>query len=164
VTALTLLEKREINRLAIIDLDVHQGDGNAAILGNRDDIFILSIHGEKNFPFHKVASTLDIELPDGTQDHTYLTVLDEALRKIWAFEPELILFQAGVDPLTQDRLGRLNITFEGLKARDHILLTGAKERKIPVSMAIGGGYADPISLSVEAYMNTYRVARNIYGW
>jgi len=127
-------------------------------------IFILSVHGEKNFPFRKFDSTLDVALPDGTGDRAYLAALEAAMPAVRDFRPDLILYQAGVDPLAEDRLGRLNLSFQGLMDRDRMVLHEARERAIPVSMAIGGGYSEPIALSVEAYANTYRVARSIHGW
>ncbi len=163
VAGLTMLDEGLVDRIAIIDLDVHQGDGNAAILASDPRIFIFSIHGEKNFPFRKVPSDLDIALPDGVQDEAYLDALTEHLPSVWAFNPDLILFQAGVDPLAVDKLGRMALTHEGLMARDKMVLSQAKARGIPVSMAIGGGYADPISATVTAYVNTYRVAADLYG-
>ncbi|MEM8772218.1 MAG: histone deacetylase [Pseudomonadota bacterium] len=164
VAALSLLENRHVDRIAIIDLDVHQGDGNAAILSPRKDVFVLSVHGEKNFPFRKVNSDLDIGLPDNIKDDAYLRALHDALPAVWAFQPDLVLYQAGVDPLREDKLGRMALTHEGLSRRDHLVLSECKSRGIPVSMAIGGGYADPISASVVAYANTYRIAKNLYGF
>ncbi len=151
-----------VSQIAIVDLDVHQGDGNAAILGGREDVFIFSMHGEKNFPFRKEKSTLDVELPDGVEDDAYLSALAGHLPAVWAFRPDLILYQAGVDPLKEDRLGRMALTHQGLLARDRMVLAGASARGIPVSIAIGGGYAQPIEASVEAYANTWRAARAIY--
>lgn len=164
VVARHLIVSGTTRRLAIIDLDVHQGDGNAAILGADENIYILSVHGEKNFPFRKYPSTHDVALPDDTGDGAYLDALDDALAKVWAFSPELVLYQAGVDPLAEDRLGRLSLSFDGLMARDRLVFAGAAAHGIPVSMAIGGGYADPIELSVEAYVNTWRAARGVYRW
>ncbi len=164
VTALQLLDEKVVSRIAVLDLDVHQGDGNASILSFRDDVFVVSIHGEKNFPFRKVPSDLDVGLPDGTKDDEYLLELDEALSAIWVFDPDLILYQAGVDPLRDDRLGRLSLTHAGLAERDRRVLCAAKQRRIPVSMAIGGGYSNPIDSSVTAYVNTYRTAKEIWGW
>lgn len=149
----------KVARIAIIDLDVHQGDGNAAILGGREDVFIFSMHGAKNFPFRKEKSTLDVELPDGVEDDDYLRALAERLPAVWAFRPDLVLYQAGVDPLKEDRLGRMALTHRGLMERDRMVLEGARRRGIAVSIAIGGGYAQPIEASVEAYANTWRVAR-----
>ena len=164
VAAMALLDEGLVNKIAIIDLDVHQGDGNAAILKGRDDVFILSVHGDKNFPFRKVPSSLDVGLEDEIEDGDYLRKLEQALFYVWAFKPDLILYQAGVDPLEADKLGRMALSLEGLKERDRMVLAGAKIRQIPISMGIGGGYADPITLSVEAYANTYRVAHEVFGW
>jgi acetoin utilization deacetylase AcuC-like enzyme len=158
IVAVTLLAEGRARRIAIIDLDVHQGDGNAAILGSRKDIFILSMHGAKNFPFQKEKSTLDVELPDGVKDGDYLRALSEHLFAVWAFRPDLVLYQAGVDPLKEDRLGRMALTHRGLLERDRLVLGGARARGIPVSIAIGGGYAQPIEASVEAHANTWLMA------
>lgn len=162
VTALTLLEEKAVDRIAILDLDVHQGDGNAAILKERPDVFIVSLHGEKNFPFRKVPSDLDVELPDGTEDVAYIEALREALPAVAAFKPDLLLYLSGADPLKQDRLGRLSLSFEGLVERDRIVFELCRRRGIPVSIAIGGGYADPIADSVTAYANTFRTAREVF--
>lgn len=153
-------------RIAIVDLDVHQGDGNSSILeteSQEGSVFILSFHGEKNYPFRKVPSTVDVGWPDGTTDDEYLAGLTENLEAIWSFRPDLILYQAGVDPLKEDRLGKLSLSFGGLMKRDEMVLQGAKKRGIAVSIAMGGGYADPIDLTVKAHVGTYRVVRNVFG-
>lgn len=162
VTALTLLEKKAVDRIAILDLDVHQGDGNAAILKERPDVFVVSVHGEKNFPFRKVPSDLDVELPDGTEDAAYMRALLDALPTVAAFKPDLLLYLSGADPLKQDRLGRLSLSFQGLVERDRIVFELCRRRGIPVSVAIGGGYADPIADSVTVYANTFRTAREVF--
>lgn len=159
IAALTLFAEGRVKRVAVVDLDVHQGDGNAAILGSRDDVFIFSMHGAKNFPFRKEKSTLDVEMPDGVEDDAYLAALAEHMPAVFAFRPDFIFYQAGVDPLAEDRLGRLALTHQGLMTRDRMVLGEADRRGIPVSIAIGGGYAEPIEASVEAYANTWRVAR-----
>ncbi|MCI5045286.1 MAG: histone deacetylase [Aquisalinus sp.] len=164
VVALKLLAEARVERIAIIDLDVHQGDGNAAILGALPQVFILDVYGRKNFPFRKVPATLDIPLDDDPGDNHYLAELEQALPQIWNFAPDLVLYQAGVDPLVDDKLGRMDITFEGLMARDRMVLEGCRTRGIPCSMGIGGGYANPIEPTVEAYANTYRVAKQVYGF
>lgn len=164
VVALWLLKSGLVRRLAIIDLDVHQGNGNAAILGSHPDIFILSMHGDKNYPFRKVPSTLDIALPDDTGDDAFLQYLEKALPKVFDFRPEIILYQAGVDPLREDTLGRLALSLEGLKQRDLMVLSSCKKHSIPVSLALGGGYAKPITLTVEAHVGTYRAAREVFGY
>jgi acetoin utilization deacetylase AcuC-like enzyme len=162
--AVGLLEERCVGRIAIIDLDVHQGDGNADILAGRQDVFILDLHGEKNFPFRKVPSTLDVPLPDDCDDAMYLEALTKHLPQVWQFGPGLVLYQAGVDPLATDKLGRMRLSIEGLMARDRLVLEGCRRRDIPCSMAIGGGYAVPIDDTVAAYANTYRVAKSVYGF
>lgn len=164
VAALALLAEGLARRVAVVDLDVHQGDGNASLLSPREDVFVLSVHGEKNFPFRKLDSDLDVELPDSAQDDAYLSALADALPAVWDFRPDIVLYQAGVDPLKEDRLGRMALTHGGLVARDRMVLSQAKARGVPVSMAIGGGYAAPIDASVAAYANTYRVAKELWGF
>ena len=160
--SLTLLDEGAVQRVAIVDLDVHQGDGNAAILTADPRVFVLSIHGEKNFPFRKVASDLDVGLPDGTEDAAYLLALREALDAVKAFRPQLVFFLSGADTLAEDRLGRLSLTHAGMMARDRLVLETFKAIGVPVAIAIGGGYAEPISASVEAYANTFRVAADVW--
>ena len=162
VTALTLLEERRVDRVAILDLDVHQGDGNAAILTGTPGVFVVSVHGEKNFPFRKVPSDLDVELPDGTEDAAYIEALLDVLPAIAGFKPDLLLYLSGADPLKQDKLGRLSLSFDGLAERDRIVFELCRRRGIPVSIAIGGGYAEPIADSVQGYANTFRTARDVF--
>ncbi len=162
VAALQMLAAGIVKRVAIIDLDVHQGDGSAAIFATNPSVFVFSMHGEKNFPFRKFPADLDVALPDGTGDKDYLRALADHLPAVFEFRPDLILYQAGVDPLAEDKLGRLALTHDGLIKRDQAVLHACKGLGIPVSMAIGGGYADPIEASVTAYANTYRVAKNLH--
>ena len=162
VASLTLLAEGAVSRIAIVDLDVHQGDGNAAILGANPDVFVLSIQGARNFPFRRVPATLDVDLPDATGDAAYLAALHAALEPVVAFRPDLVLYLSGADALAEDRLGRLSLTHAGLADRDRIVFETFRRRAIPVSIAIGGGYAEPIGLTVEAYANTFRVARDVY--
>ena len=164
VAALALLAERRVARIAILDVDVHQGDGNSAILKDVAEVLVVSLQGERNFPFRRVPSDLDVELPDGTEDRAYLAALADALPVIEAFRPELVLYLSGVDPLKQDRLGRLALTHEGLAARDRLVFELCRRRGWPVSIAIGGGYAEPIADSVRAYANTFRVAREVFGF
>jgi len=163
IAALALIAEGLARRIAIIDLDVHQGDGNAAILKDHPEVFVFSMHGEKNFPFRKTISDLDVPLPDHMQDEAYNETLETHLPAVFAFGPDLVLYQSGVDALKQDRLGRLSLTHEGLMQRDATVLSACRARGIPVAMGIGGGYAEPIEASVEAYANTYRVAKRLYG-
>lgn len=162
VAARYLAHRRLASRIAIVDLDVHQGNGNSSILGRDEGMFIFSMHGEKNYPFRKVPSHLDIGLPDGTGDDEYLRHLEIGLKEVANFRPDFIFYQMGVDPLREDTLGKLNLTFDGLMNRDEQVLKFARSRQIPLSLALGGGYAKPIELSVEAYANTYRVVRRVY--
>jgi acetoin utilization deacetylase AcuC-like enzyme len=157
-----LLTVEKVRRVAIVDLDVHQGNGNATILGGRDDVFIFSMHGAKNYPFRKVPSTIDIDLPDGTSDKEFLSILKEYLPKVFAFKPDIVLYQAGVDPLKEDALGRLSLTHEGLQERDRLVLKECRKHGIPVSLALGGGYAKPIDLTVEAHVGTYKAVREVF--
>jgi acetoin utilization deacetylase AcuC-like enzyme len=162
VAALALLEAGLVARVAVVDLDVHQGDGTAAILGGERRAYLLSVHGAKNFPFRKVAGTVDVELADGTEDAEYLRTLDDVLPGVFAFAPDVVFFQAGVDPLREDRLGRLALSHAGLMARDRMVLDACRARGIPVVLSLGGGYAQPIEASVEAHVNTYRVVKSVF--
>jgi acetoin utilization deacetylase AcuC-like enzyme len=161
VAALALIEQGEVQRITIVDLDVHQGDGNAAILTGTPGVLVVSLHGERNFPFRKMMSDIDVALPDGTNDAAYLAALAPALEQVAAFRPQLVLYLSGADPLASDTLGRLSLTFCGLIARDQMVLDMARRLGAPVAIAIGGGYADPIEDTVEAYANTFRAAREV---
>lgn len=146
-------------KVAVIDLDVHQGNGTASIFQNDASVFTLSIHGAKNFPFRKEASDLDIELPDGCQDDAYLHALDQALDELERrFKPGLIIYLAGADPHEGDRLGRLKLTFDGLEARDRRVFDWAWQRRIPLAFSMAGGYGNDIDETVQVQMNTYGVA------
>lgn len=160
VAGLRLIEQKRVAKILIIDLDVHQGNGNSSILGNRDDIFVVSIHGEKNYPFRKVPSHLDVALPEKTGDQDYLLALESTLSKLRAREFDIIFYQAGVDNLKEDTLGTFELSFEGLIRRDQMVFEFSQE--IPLAMAIGGGYANPISLTVEAHTNTFKVAKDFF--
>lgn len=163
VTALALLEHGWVQRIAVVDLDVHQGNGTAAILGRYPDIFTLSLHGEKNYPFRKVPSTLDIGLPDHCDDATYLTALHEGLSAVLDFHPQIVFYLAGADPLAADRLGRLDLSLEGLAQRDRMVLEACAAHAIPIVLVMAGGYAQPIDLTVEAHLQTYILALDITG-
>ena len=146
-------------QVAIIDLDVHQGNGTASIFTNDKSVFTLSLHGEKNFPFRKEAGDLDIELPDGCTDAPYMEALEQALGELdRRFEPGLVLFLAGADPFVGDRLGRLALSFDGLEARDRRVFDWAWQRRIPLAFAMAGGYGNDINETVQVQVNTYRVA------
>ncbi len=162
ISTLRLFEEGRARHVAIIDLDVHQGNGNSEILGGRSDVTIFSMHGERNYPFRKVPSTVDIDLPDGTGDEVFLSTLGSFLPQILDRHPDIVFYQAGVDALEHDALGRLSLTYEGLMTRDRMVLEACRDRGIPVMVALGGGYAKPIELTVEAQCNLYRVMRETY--
>jgi acetoin utilization deacetylase AcuC-like enzyme len=145
--------------VAIIDLDVHQGNGTASIFQNDASVFTLSMHGQHNFPFRKEASDLDVDLPDGCNDSDYLQALEHALDEMdRCFQPGLVIYLAGADPFEGDRLGRLSLSFDGLEARDRRVFDWAWQRRIPLAMAMAGGYGVDIDETVQVQMNTYRVA------
>jgi acetoin utilization deacetylase AcuC-like enzyme len=145
-------------RVAVIDLDVHQGDGTAHFFENDPDVLTLSLHGAHNFPFRKQRSTIDIELPDKTEDAAYLDALVPALARVWEFQPQIVFYLSGVDALATDVLGRLALTHEGLKERDRRVIGGAHARGIPLVVTLGGGYSNPIELTAEAHANTFQIA------
>jgi len=153
-----------IERIAIVDLDVHQGDGTAEILGRAEDVFTLSLHGDRNFPFRKECSHLDIALPDGTGDDAYLAALDEALDEMTQrFDPQFVIYLAGADPYEGDRLGRLKLTKTGLSARDARVFGLCSARNLPLAVAMAGGYAEDISDIVDIHFATVALALR-YRW
>jgi acetoin utilization deacetylase AcuC-like enzyme len=138
-----LIAEGNAKRIAIIDLDVHQGDGTASLTAGREDIATLSVHAEKNFPVRKARSNVDIGLPDGTTDAAYMTVLENHIPKLLeGFKPDFVFYQAGVDPHQNDKLGRLALTDEGLLERDRFVVQAARQRGLPIASALGGGYGD----------------------
>lgn len=146
-------------RVAVIDLDVHQGNGTASIFAGDASVFTLSLHGDKNFPFRKVASDLDVALPDGTGDTDYLRALDEALAQLAErFDPQLVLYLAGADAHEGDRLGRLKLTDRGMQARDERVFDWAWRRRLPVALCMGGGYGHDLATTVQVQMHTFGVA------
>jgi acetoin utilization deacetylase AcuC-like enzyme len=156
VAILALRRDGLAGRAAVIDLDVHQGDGTAAIFAEDPAVLTLSMHGENNFPFRKQRSRIDVALADGTGDAEYLHQLQEVLPEVTAFRPEVIFYQSGVDALAGDRLGRLALTLDGLKRRDRLVLEVS--HAIPLVITLGGGYGDPIERTAEAHANTFRQA------
>lgn len=150
---------RQPLQVAIVDLDVHQGNGSASIFRGDPTVFTLSLHGQKNFPFRKEASDLDVDLPDGCGDADYLHALENALGELERrFEPGLVIYLAGSDPHEGDRLGRLKLTWDGLEARDRRVFDWAFERRIPLAFAMAGGYGTRIEDTVQAQVNTFGVA------
>ena len=153
-----------IRRALVVDLDVHQGNGTAAVFEGDPEVFTFSMHGERNFPFRKQRSSLDIALADGAGDEVYLDVLARHLpRVVEAARPDLLYYQAGVDPLAEDTLGRLSLTHAGLEARDAFVLEAAQRSGVPVVVTLGGGYARPLEATVRAHIGTYRAARMVWG-
>ncbi len=155
----TLQAEGHLARAAVVDLDVHQGNGTARIFAGDSSVFTLSLHGEKNFPFRKESSTLDVALPDGTGDAAYLAALEGALEKLWAsFKPQILFYLAGADPYEHDRLGRLKLTQAGLAERDTRVMQAALDRDIPVVVTMAGGYCETIADTVAIQFNTINTA------
>ena len=159
VAARLMQAERRARRVAIVDLDVHQGNGTAAILARDESVFTLSLHGEHNYPFSKETSDLDVALPDGTGDDAYLEALDGALHAMYQrFAPDLIIYLAGADPHENDRLGRLKLSMAGLARRDRLVLEQARGRGIPVALAMAGGYGRNIDDTVAVHLQTLQLA------
>lgn len=163
IAANYLLNNFLASRILIIDLDVHQGNGTAEIFKNEPRVFTFSIHAEKNFPFRKERSDLDIGLQDGISDNEYLNLLTKNLKiVIESFKPDFIFYLAGVDVLATDKLGKLNLSRDGCKQRDRMVLSYCRSLKIPVQVSMGGGYSPKITDIIEAHCNTFRVANDLY--
>ena len=163
IAANYLLAKGLSSRILIIDLDVHQGNGTAEIFRNEKRVFTFSMHAEKNFPFRKEQSNLDIGLPDGVSDIEYLTILSSHLTILFAeHEFDFVFYLAGVDILVTDRLGKLNVSTKACKERDEMVLGLCKKLKLPVQVSMGGGYSTKVSDIVDAHCNTFRVADDLY--
>ena len=156
--------RRCLLRVAVVDLDVHQGNGTAAIFQDDPTVFTLSLHGARNFPFRKERSDLDVDLPDGCADAPYLQALDQALAELWRRHdqapPGLLFYLAGADPHEGDRLGRLKLSTAGLAERDRRVLAAARERRIPVAISMGGGYGRAIEDTVAVQVGTFVQALN----
>jgi acetoin utilization deacetylase AcuC-like enzyme len=154
--------QKEVNaklKVAIIDLDVHQGNGTAAILQQDSSIFTLSIHGENNFPFKKELSDLDLGLPDGCDDQTYLIALEDSLQQLASrFKPDCLIYLAGADPHEGDRLGRLKLSKEGMRLRDERVFAFALDQKLPIAISMAGGYGKEIESTVEIHFQTIKTA------
>jgi acetoin utilization deacetylase AcuC-like enzyme len=145
-------------RIAIVDLDVHQGDGTAQIFQDNPEVLTLSMHCEVNFPFRKQQSRIDVSLAEGTGEEEYLRSLEQVLPRVFEFEPEVIFYQAGVDVLGSDTLGKLKLTPPGVKRRDEFVIAAVKRSGVPLVITIGGGYSKPIELTAQAHAETFRVA------
>lgn len=150
-------------RAAVVDLDVHQGDGTAHFFEHDPNVLTISLHGAHNFPFRKQRSKIDIELPDKTGDEEYLQALDSVLGRVVEFAPDIVFYLSGVDALGTDVLGRLALTHQGLRERDSRVIDLCRREKFPLTITLGGGYSKPIELTAEAHANTFRVVAEIYG-
>ncbi|MBU0695950.1 MAG: histone deacetylase [Bacteroidetes bacterium] len=163
IAANYLLNKSLASSILIIDLDVHQGNGTAQIFEKEPKVFTFSMHGEKNFPFRKEQSDLDIGLADGVSDEEYLSILAEKLPQLFAqVQPDLVFYLAGVDVLATDKLGKLSLTKEACLQRDKMVFKACQTRGIPVQVSMGGGYSPNIKDIVDAHSNTFKVANEIY--
>ncbi len=151
-----------IKRAAIVDCDVHQGNGTAAIFEADESVFTFSMHGAKNYPLFKTRSTLDVELSDGTGDDEYLDTLARHLPTVFAHAPDVVFYLGGADPYAGDKLGRLALSIVGLRARDEFVLAACRERGLPVATVMSGGYAKDIEDTVEIHCNTIRAARAVF--
>ena len=158
-----LQHKNLADKILIIDLDVHQGNGTAEIFKDDDSVFTFSMHGKKNYPFQKEKSDLDIPLEDGIQDEEYHQILKDILPKlILEHNPDFIFYLSGVDVIESDKLGKLSLSIQGCKERDRIVLQSCKDFNIPVVCSMGGGYSKDINIIVEAHANTFRLAQDIF--
>jgi acetoin utilization deacetylase AcuC-like enzyme len=163
VSANYLLNRNLAKRILIMDLDVHQGNGTAEIFEHESRVFTFSMHGDKNFPFRKEISSLDVPLDDGMQDEEYLSLLNTNLKK--AFEkakPDFVFYLSGVDVLATDKLGKLALSKAACKERDRVVLQACKDKNLPLQISMGGGYSVDIKDIVDAHCNTYRLAFDLF--
>jgi acetoin utilization deacetylase AcuC-like enzyme len=161
VTIAALRADGRIGRAAVIDLDVHQGDGTAKIFEDDEKVFTVSVHGRHNFPFRKQVSRLDVELEDGTRDEEFLKAVRRAVTRAFEFRPSIVFYQSGVDGLASDKLGRMQLSHDGLIARDRIVFEASVAAGVPCVIVLGGGYSDPIELTVQAHTNTFCLASDL---
>ena len=154
--------RKLIRRAAIVDCDVHQGNGTATIFSGDDDTFTFSIHGANNYPLFKAQSSLDVELPDGSTDDEYLECLAHHLPAVFSHDPEIVFYLAGADPYSGDKLGRLGVSIEGLRARDRFVLRECYEREVPVVTVMSGGYGKDINDTIEIHCNTIRMVKDVF--
>ncbi|EMR00951.1 histone deacetylase family protein [Cesiribacter andamanensis] len=163
IAANYLLDRGLAQKILIVDLDVHQGNGTAQIFRHEPRVFTFSMHGEKNYPLHKEQSDLDIGLPDGTGDARYLELLAQQLpRLLEEVAPDVVFYQCGVDVLASDTLGRLKLSLQGCRERDALVLRSCHAHKLPLVCSMGGGYSSKLFHIVEAHANTFRLAQEIF--
>src|SRR4029453_16451369 len=158
----TLRSRGLIQRAAIVDFDVHQGNGTATVFEGDNETFTFSMHGANNYPLFKAHSSLDIELPDGTSDEEYLTVLSKNLPAVFAHQPEIVFYLAGADPFAGDKLGKLSLSMRGLRLRDELVLRECYEREVPVTTVMSGGYGEQIDDTLEIHCNTIRAVKAVF--
>ena len=164
IAANYLLNNNLANCILIIDLDVHQGNGTAEIFKDEPRVFTFSMHGDKNFPFRKEQSDLDIALEDDTDDLEFLSRLKDALQFIFEkYQPDFVFYLSGVDVLASDKLGKLSLSKAGCKERDQVVFETCIKHQVPVQVSMGGGYSEDIKIIVDAHCNTFRVAFDLYG-
>jgi len=157
-----LRQSKWVNKVMIIDVDVHQGNGNAAIFEDEPNVYTFSIHGEKNYPFVKPPSTLDVGLPDQTRDRQYIQTLTDSLDRVFnEFTPDLVFYLAGIDPLEEDHFGRLSLTMKGLEERERLVIETVTQKEIPMALLLSGGYAPTLQKTVEAHALMYKAAKEI---
>ena len=158
-----LLYKNLVTKILVIDLDVHQGNGTAKLMENDPRVFTFSMHGKNNYPFHKEQSDLDIPLPDGISGQEYLEILEKTLPMLLeTVQPNFIFYLSGVDILSTDKFGKFNISIDECKRRDELVLNMAYDNKIPIAIAMGGGYSPDINDILQAHCNTFRLAANLF--
>lgn len=163
IAAQYVLDQGIAQRVVIIDLDVHQGNGTAEIFSTVPEVFTFSMHGKANYPFKKEQSDLDVELDSSISDEAYLQLLEQHLKEIHQkFEPQFIFYLSGVDILESDKLGKLNLSIQACKRRDTLVLSYAKHHQIPVQISMGGGYSPQLRTIVDAHTNTFREAHRIF--
>ena len=163
IAAKYLINKKLAEKIMIIDLDVHQGNGTASIFSENKDVFTISFHGKKNYPFRKEKSDIDVEFDDNTDDQFYLNKLQDLIpNAIENFKPDFIFYLSGVDVLNNDKLGRLGLSIDGCKERDKFILELCNKNSIPVQVSMGGGYSELLKNIIDAHSNTFRLAQEIY--
>ena len=163
IAAKYLINKKLVKKIMIIDLDVHQGNGTASIFSENKEVFTISFHGKKNYPFRKEKSDIDVEFEDNSDDHFYLKKLKDFIpNAIDNFKPDFIFYLSGVDVLNNDKLGRLGLSIDGCRERDKFILELCNKSSIPVQVSMGGGYSELLKNIIEAHSNTFRLAQEIY--
>jgi acetoin utilization deacetylase AcuC-like enzyme len=158
----TLRARGLIQRAAIVDCDVHQGNGTATIFADDSETFTFSMHGANNYPLFKATSSLDVELADGTTDNEYLAILSDSLEVVFSHEPDIIFYLAGADPFAGDKLGKLALTIAGLRQRDTMVLKACYDREVPIVTVMSGGYGKRIEDTVEIHCNTIRAVKEVF--